>query len=134
MLNIPNATESVYIQAATINSNLNILANNGPIQMYTVAATANWTQNISTSGTYFSAYLAVGQAYTIAILVYQGSTAYYMNGTLQIDGTATGVTTYWQGGSVPTKGNANGYDVYTYTIIKTATTPTYTVLCSLTQF
>ena len=77
--------------------------------------------------------LAIGQSATIAILALQGSTAYYMNGTLTIDGTSTGVTTYWQGGTAPTKGNASGYDVYTYTIIKTASA-TYTVLATQTQF
>jgi hypothetical protein len=76
----------------------------------------------------------VGQSATIAILALQGATPYYMNGTLTIDGTSTGVTTYWQGNAAPSKGNAVGYDVYTYTVIKTAATPTYTVLASATQF
>ena len=57
-----------------------------------------------------------------------------MSGTITIDGTATGVTTYWQGGTAPSKGYASGIDAYTYTIIKTASTPTYTILASQTQF
>jgi hypothetical protein len=74
--------------------------------------------------------MATGQAITIAFLVTQGATAYY-NNALQIDGAS--VTPKYQGGTAWTAGNASGIDVYTYTIIKTASA-TYTVLASQTQF
>jgi hypothetical protein len=77
--------------------------------------------------------MAVGESLTCAFLVTQGATPYY-NSAVQIDGTVTGVTTKWQGGAAPTFGNASNIDVYTYTIIKTAATPTYTVFASQTQF
>jgi hypothetical protein len=77
--------------------------------------------------------LSTGQTVTIAILTTQGATAYYMSGTLTIDGSSTGVTTYWQGGSAPASGNASSIDVYTYSITKTASA-TYIVLASQTQF
>jgi len=73
----------------------------------------------------------VGDSLTVVFLVTQGSTAYY-NSAVQIDGTS--VTPKWQGGSAPTAGNASSIDVYTYTIIKTAATPTYTVFASQTKF
>jgi hypothetical protein len=75
--------------------------------------------------------LGTGQSLTVTFLVTQGATAYY-NNVVQVDGTVTGVTTIWQGGA-PTKGNASGVDIYTYTIIKTASA-TFTVLASQTQF
>ena len=75
--------------------------------------------------------LATGQSLTVTFLVTQGGTAYY-NSAVQVDGTTTGVTTKWQGGA-PSAGNASGIDVYTYTIIKTASA-TFTVLASQTQF
>jgi hypothetical protein len=53
------------------------------------------------------------------------------NNVFQIDGTT--VTPKWQGGSAPTYGNNGAIDVYTYTIIKTASS-TYTVLASITPF
>ena len=68
---------------------------------------------------------------TIATLMTQGGTAYY-NTSVTIDGTSTGVTAKWQGGA-PISGNTGGIDVYTYTIIKTASA-TYTVLATQTQF
>lgn len=74
--------------------------------------------------------LAVGQSVTSAIMLTQGTTAYYLN-TYQVDGTA--VTPKWSGGSAPTAGNASGIDVYAFTIIKTADA-TFTVLASVTQY
>ena len=62
----------------------------------------------------------------------QGGTAYYCT-SVEIDGTTSQVTTEWQGGSAPSSGNANSIDVYTFTIIKTASA-TYTVLAAQTQF
>jgi len=115
----PAATQTFYI-------------NLGSVQYYTANATANWTLNIAFSSTgNLNAALAVGQSVTLALLTTQGATAYY-NSAVQIDGSA--VTPYWQGGTAPTSGNPSVIDVYTYTIIKTAATPTYTVLASQTKF
>ena len=77
--------------------------------------------------------LAVGQSMSAAVLMTQGSTPYYLN-AIHIDGTASwnGVLK-WQGGSAPTAGNASGIDVYTFTIIKTASA-TFTVLATVAQF
>tara|TARA_B100000963_G_scaffold97198_1_gene83918 strand:+ start:305 stop:1207 length:903 start_codon:yes stop_codon:yes gene_type:complete len=74
--------------------------------------------------------LAVGQSMSAAVLMAQGSTAYYLN-SYSIDGNA--VTPKWQGGSAPTAGNASGIDVYTFNIIKTASA-TFTVLASVAAF
>ena len=128
-----NAAETVYVVAAAPSATQNFYLNNGAVQYYTTNAANNWiTSLVFSSGTTMAAALAVGQSVTMALLTTQGATAYY-NTAVYIDGTATGVTTIWQGGA-PTKGNASGVDVYTYTIIKTAATPTYTVLASQTQF
>ena len=68
--------------------------------------------------------LSVGDSITVAFLVTQGSTAYYQT-AFNIDGSA--VTPKYTGGTAPSAGNASSVDVYTFTIIKTAATPTYTV-------
>jgi len=74
--------------------------------------------------------LATNDSITLAVLATQGSTAYYQS-AMQIDGTS--VTPKWAGGTAPTAGNANSIDVYTFTIIKTASA-TFTVLASQTKF
>jgi hypothetical protein len=63
--------------------------------------------------------------------VTNGSVAYLPSGH-QIDGTS--ITPKWAGGSAPTTGNTNSIDVYTYTIVKTAATPTYQLLASVTRY
>ena len=88
--------------------------------------TANRTINFSN----VDANMAVGESMSFAVLATQGSSAYYFN-AYQVDGNA--VTPKWQGGSAPTAGNASGIDVYTFTIIKTASA-TFTVLASVAQF
>jgi hypothetical protein len=129
-----NATETANIVASSPGSPQNFYVASGAVQYYTANAANNWVLNIAfNSGTTLNSALAVGQVATVALLVTQGSTAYY-NTAVQIDGTTSGVTTYWQGGTAPTAGNASGIDVYTYTVIKVSSSPTYTVLATLTQF
>jgi hypothetical protein len=74
--------------------------------------------------------LSVGESVTGAFL--NTNTTFYVS-TITIDGSSTNVTLEYQGGAAPTAGNA-GIDVYSFTAIKTATTPAYTILASQTQF
>tara|TARA_R110002074_G_scaffold55165_1_gene137151 strand:+ start:1472 stop:2341 length:870 start_codon:yes stop_codon:yes gene_type:complete len=103
----------------------------GAIRNFTVNQTANRTINFRGDGsTTLNAAMAIGESMTFAIMMLQGSTAYYLN-AYQIDGSA--VTVKWQGGSAPTAGTASSVDSYSFTIIKTAAS-TYTVLASLAAF
>jgi hypothetical protein len=132
---LTNAAETTNVVAGAINSTPTAYFNTGAVQFYTSNATNTWTQNLAySSTTTLNSALAVGQAATIAILATQGGTPYYMNGFLTIDGSTSGILYYWQGGAAPVSGFANGINVYTYTVIKTSATPTYTVLASLTRF
>lgn len=100
----------------------------------TANAAANGAVNIrGNSGTTLASMLAVGESITTTLLTTNAATAYYVN-AVQIDGTVTGVTTKWLGGAAPTSGNINSIDSYTFTIVKTAVTPTYTVFASLSRF
>ena len=132
---VSNIYETVNVIAGAVNSTPTAYFTPGAVTYYTSNAGANWTQNLTyRSGVTLNSVLAVGQSASIAILTTQGSPAYYMNGTMTIDGSSSNVTVYWQGGTAPTKGNVSGIDSYTYTVIKTAATPAYTVLASQTQF
>ena len=129
---VTNGAELVNIVSAAPSATQSIYINSGAVTYFTTSAANNWTANVSfSSGTLANVSMAVGDSITIAVLTTQGATAYYASG-FQIDGSA--VTPKWQGGTAPSAGNASGIDSYSYTIIKTAATPTYTVLASLTQF
>ena len=133
--NFLNAGETVNIVAAAPASTTNFYVNSGTVQLYTSNAANNWTTNIAFSpATAFSTATSVGQAVTMVLLTTQGASTAYYNSAVQVDGTTSGVTTLWQGGTAPTKGYTSGIDAYTYVVIKTAATPTYTVLASQTQF
>lgn len=130
-LNAPLEVTNVVAAAATGTINVEV-GSLGSVWYYTSNASANFTLNFRKSSTVsLSTMLAVGQAVTITFLNTNGATAYYPT-VFQIDGSA--VTPKWQGGSAPAAGNASSIDAYVFTIIKTAATPTYTVLASQTKF
>jgi hypothetical protein len=91
------------------------------ILYYTTNASANFTLNF----TNVNANLAVGDSVSCVFLNTNGATPYYAN-AFQIDSSA--VTPKWSGGTAPSAGNASAIDSYSFIIIKTAATPTYTVL------
>ena len=121
--------EEVYEKVTTATSTTGTIAFTTTAQGVALF-TANQTANRTVDFQQVNNTLAVGQSVTCAVLLTQGSTAYYLN-AYQVDGST--VTPKWSGGSAPTAGNASGIDVYTFTIIKTADA-TFTVLASQTQF
>lgn len=124
------AEEDVNVVASAATGTINIDVATASIWYYTSNATANHTLNFRYDGSNsLSSKLAVGDAITLVWMNTNGSTAYYPS-TIQIDGST--VTP-----KVPaaiTAGNASAIDVYSFTIIKTAATPTYTVLETQTKF
>jgi hypothetical protein len=127
-----SAEERTTVAATAATGTINFDAVTQGVLYFTSNASANWTLNIrGNDSTTLKSILAVGDSITVAHLVTQGSTAYY-NNALQIDGSA--VTPKYQGGTAWTAGNASSIDGYSYTVIKTASTPTYTVFASQTKF
>jgi hypothetical protein len=122
-------TTTVSATAATGVINYDVITQG--VLYYTSNASANWTVNFRGNGsTTLNTLMAVGETRTVTFMVTQGSTAYY-NNIVTIDGTS--VTPKWQGGAAPSTGNTSSIDIYTYSIIKTASA-TYTVLASQTRF
>ncbi len=122
--------EDVNVVAAAATGTINFDVATASVWYYTTNATANHTLNFRYDGSNtLSSKLAVGDAITLVWLNTNGATAYYPN-VIQIDGST--VTP-----KVPaaiSAGNASAIDAYVFTIIKTAATPTYTVLETQTKF
>ena len=124
--------ERCNVVAAAATGTINFDALTATIWFYTSNATANHTLNIrGNSTTTLNSILAVGDAITVVWLNTNGSSAFWPN-VVQIDGST--VTPRWATGTAPTGGNASSTDGYTYTIIKTAATPTYVVFAGQTRF
>lgn len=129
---VTSPTETVNVVAASANGTVQFDAATATVQYFTTNASGNWTLNVrGNSGTTLNSMLAVGQSITVVFLVPQGTTAYLHN-AMTIDGTS--VAPRWQGGSAPTSGNPSSVDAYSFTITKTAATPTYLVLGSITRY
>jgi len=129
-LKAPLELWTISATAATGTVNVDLLSSGA--HYYTSDASANWTYNFRGDGSNsLDSLLATNESVTVAHAVTNGATAYYPT-AFQVDGSA--VTPKWSGGSAPTEGNADSVDAYLFTIIKTAATPTYEVIASLTQF
>lgn len=117
--------ERCTVSATAATGTINYDADTQGVLYYTTNASADWTLNVrGSSSTTLAAKLATNDAVTISFLVTQGSTA-YKHSSLTIDGSAQ--TVKWSGGTAPSAGNASSVDAYSFTIVKTAATPTYTV-------
>ena len=124
--------EDWNIVASAATGTINLDVNTASVWYYTSNASANHTINVRGNGsTTLSSLLAVGDSITVVWANTNGATAYWPS-TFQVDGST--ITPKWQGGTAPTGGNASAIDLYSYTIVKTAATPTYTVFASQTQF
>lgn len=117
--------ERITISATAATGTVQFDADTQGILYYTTSATADWTLNVrGSSGTTLNSKLATNDSLTISFFVTTGATA-YKHSALTIDGNAQ--TVKWSGGTAPSAGNASSIDVYSFTIIKTASA-TFTVL------
>jgi len=123
--------EKVTVTAVASTGTINYDFLTQAVLYHTTVATGQFTINLrGSSSTTLNNMLSVGESVTGAFL--NTNTTFYVS-TITIDGSSTNVVLEYQGGSAPTSGNA-GIDAYTFTAIKTATTPAYTILAAQTQF
>jgi hypothetical protein len=123
--------EDINIVASSASATINLDIDTASILYYTSSASANHTLNIRySSSASLNSKLPINDTVTVVWMNTNGSTPYRPT-TIQIDGSS--VTPLWLGGSAPSAGNASSIDVYTFTIIKTASA-TYTVLGSQSQY
>jgi hypothetical protein len=133
-LNISNIANIVIgienitiIGAQTGTFNFDVLTS--PIRFSSANAASNLILNVrGNSTTTFNSLIAVGQSMTTTYVLTTGATGYIVS-SIDIDGSAQ--TVKYSGTAVAV---ANCATAYTYTIIKTAATPTYTVLGSITRY
>jgi hypothetical protein len=123
--------EKVTVTAVATTGSTNFDFLDQAVLYHTTVATGQFTINLrGSSSTTLNNMLSVGESVTGAFL--NTNTTFYVS-TITIDGSSTNVVLEYQGGTAPTAGNA-GIDAYTFTAIKTSTTPAYTILAAQTQF
>ena len=129
-LTSPKETITTVVTAPPAAVEVDVLTSS--ILNYTVNATADWTINVRGNvSTTLNSLMAVGEQVSVVVEAPIGATAYEPT-AFTIDGSAPSSIKYL-GGTTPV-GNINSTDVYTYTIRKTAATPTFTVLGAQNKF
>ena len=97
------------------------------------------THTGSTAGTYFPDFrvssaqsldsvMAVGDVVSATLIVAASNTAHYCTTGIKIDDSTSNLTIEWVGSAAPTAGKGAGYDIYAFTIQKTAATPAYLII------
>ena len=100
--------------------------------VHSATSTGNFTLNFRGDGsTTLNSLMSNNQSMTVVVMV-ANTTARTLSG-IQIDGATANITTLWFGGTGIPAGNANSTDVYTFSIVKTASA-TYTVYASQSRF
>jgi len=128
---IKSSFETVTIDTTPATSTTNFDFLTQSVILNTGTANANVTLNVrGNSAISTNSILAIGQSVTVTYVMTTTSTPYGIT-ALTIDGIAE--TIRWVNGIVPSQG-ANSTNSYTFTVIKTAATPTYRVLGSLTRY
>lgn len=130
VVNLPYGVENVaLISAQSGTYDLDLL--NDSIKYTTSDASANVILNFRGNSTVSTnTLLGNGQSITSTYVLKNGSTPYSVS-SIEIDGSAQSIK--WVSGVSPIA-VANTLNAYTFTIVKTATTPTYDVLGSLTRY
>lgn len=126
-----NIGEVVTISASAPAATQNYDITTQSVLYSTANAANNWTINFRANSTNtLNSIMSIGQAITCVYITTHGATAYYQT-ALTIDGTS--FTPKWAGGSVPIGGIVSSLNIYTFTLIKTASA-TWTVLANLQKF
>jgi hypothetical protein len=128
-LKSPFETVTVSGSAPVVTTQFDVITQS--ILFYTGNATTNFTWNLrGNSGTTLNSLLPIGQSTTAILIVTNGATAYYPT-AFTVD--SVSITPKYPGGAALTSGSANSIDVYSMTLIKTASA-TYTALLSQVKY
>ncbi len=119
--------ENGYTTVSGASGTLDFVLLNGHIQTHQGASSGNYGVNFRTSPSVtVDSIMDVGDVITCTLMV--ASSSHYLNGTVQIDGSSSNLDIDYVGGSAPSAANGSGYDIYTFTIQKTAATPAYHIV------
>ena len=120
--------ESGFISNLGASGTVNTDLDNGHIHKYQGATSGNYGPNFrkSASAT-LNSIMGVGDV--ISVIFMAASTSHYLDETdIQVDGSTSNLDIDFIGGAAPTAANGSGFDIYTFTIQKTAATPAYHII------
>ena len=116
------------IETTSLNGEFDYNLENGHIQKFTGATGGNYQPDFKVNGsTSLSSIMDVGDVVTCTLIV-ASSSHYLASASIKIDDSASNLDIDNVGGSAPSSANGSGFDIYTFTIQKTAATPAYHII------
>ena len=113
--------------ATSLNGEFDFLLDNGHVQRYSAATGGNYFPDIKVSGSKsLDSIMGVGDVVSVMLLV--ASSSHYCTTGIKIDNSTSNLDIDWIGGAAPSAANGSGFDIYSFTIIKTASTPAYHII------
>tara|TARA_R100000008_G_scaffold83501_1_gene69014 strand:+ start:1220 stop:2890 length:1671 start_codon:yes stop_codon:yes gene_type:complete len=110
-----------------LNGEFDFLLENGHVQRYSAATGGNYFPDFKvSSGTTLSSIMDVGDVVSVTLIV--ASSSHYCTTGIKIDDSTSNLDIDWVGGAAPSAANGSGFDVYAFTIMKTAATPAYHII------
>ena len=117
-----------------LNGEFDFELENGHIQTHTGSTAGTFFPDFRVSSTQsLASVMGVGDVISCTLIVAASNTAHYCTTGIKIDDSTSNVTIEWIGSAAPTAGKGAGYDVYGFTIQKTAATPAYLVIVNATD-
>ena len=116
------------IETTSLNGEFDYNLENGHIQKFTGSTGGNYQPDFKVNGsTTLSSIMDVGDVVTCTLMV-ASSSHYLASASIKIDDSASNLDIDNVGGSAPSGANGSGFDIYTFTIQKTAATPAYHIV------
>ena len=113
--------------STSLSGEFDFLLENGHIQRYSAATGGNYFPDFKvSSGTTLSSIMDVGDVISVTLIA--ASSSHYCTTGIKIDDSTSNLDIDWVGGSAPSAANGSGFDVYAFTIMKTAATPAYHII------
>jgi len=100
------------------------------------SSTSTFTVSIRGNGTSIplsQILTSTGDTITCVYIINCVNSAHYCT-SVEVDGTTTNVTTWWQNGAPPTAGISGSRNVYTFTVMRIGSAPSYGIFASLVAF
>ena len=113
--------------STSLSGEFDFLLENGHIQRYSAATGGNYFPDFKvSSGTTLSSIMDVGDVISVTLIA--ASSSHYCTTGIKIDDSTSNLDIDWVGGSAPSAANGSGFDLYAFTIMKTAATPAYHII------
>jgi len=114
--------------STSLNGDVDYFLESGHIQTYSAATSGNYQPDFKVSASQsLSSIMDVGDVVTCTLMV-ASSSHYLASSSIKIDNSASNLNIDNVGGNAPSSANGSGFDIYSFTIQKTATTPAYHIV------